>query len=97
MNANVTLVNSSLALPFGEWARVYQHITDNDKCTENTTCAWLWTDPLKIATFPDMAFGPGSAVIHNWLDDIIVGPWVSLASTPGATGHHPLHAAFPWQ
>ena len=85
LNANVTLVNSSLALPFGEWARVYLHITDNDLCTENTTCAWLWTDPLKIATFSDMAFGPGSAVIHKWLDDIIVGPWVSLASTPGAT------------
>src|SRR5262249_43505634 len=25
------------------------------------------------------------AVIHNWLDDVIVSPWVSLASTPSAT------------
>ena len=32
-----------------------------------------------------MAFGPGQAVIHNWLDDIIVSPWVGLAGTPGAT------------
>jgi hypothetical protein len=86
LNVNVSLVNSALALPFGEWARLFKHITDNDKCTENTTCAWLWSDPLRIALFPDMAFGPGSAVIHSWLDDIIVGPWVSLVSTPSATG-----------
>src|SRR5262249_25317435 len=36
--------------------------------------------------FPSMAFGPDQAVIHNWLDDILVSPWVSLASTPSATG-----------
>jgi hypothetical protein len=34
----------------------------------------------------DMAFGPGSAIVRNWLDDIFVSPWVSLASTPTATG-----------
>src|SRR5262249_31330557 len=35
---------------------------------------------------PSMAFGPGQAVIHNWLDDIFVSPWVSLATTPAANG-----------
>jgi len=86
LNANITMVNSSVATPFGEWARLYQHITDNDKCTENTTCAWLQTDPTRIAAFADMAFGPGSAVIHLWLDDTVVSPWASLASTPSAQG-----------
>lgn len=68
----------------GEWARMFQHITDNDKCNENTTCAWLWSDPQKIAYFPSMAFGPGSAILRNWLDDTILSPWVSLQSTPSA-------------
>jgi hypothetical protein len=86
LNANVTLVNTAPATPFGEWARLFQHITDNDKCTENTSCAWLFTDPARLAFAPDMAFGPGQSVIHNWLDDILVSPWVSLASTPSATG-----------
>ena len=86
LNANVAFVNSAPATPFGEWARLYLHITDNDKCTENTTCAWLFSDPLRTAFFPDMAFGPGSAVLRNWLDDVIVSPWVSLTSTPSATG-----------
>jgi hypothetical protein len=86
LNANVTLANTAPATPFGEWARLFQHVTDNDKCTENTTCAWLWSDPLRIAFFPDRAFGPGSAIVRNWLDDIIVSPWASLASTPTATG-----------
>jgi len=86
LNPNVQLLNTAVATPFGEWARLFQHITDNDKCTENTTCAWLWTDPTKIAFFPDMAFGPGSAIIRDWLDDTIVSPWASLASTPSANG-----------
>jgi hypothetical protein len=86
LNPNVTLVNSAVATPFGIFARAFSHITDNDKCTEDPTCAWLGTDPLRIAFFPNMAFGPGSAVIRNWLDDIYVSPWVSLASTPSATG-----------
>jgi len=86
LNANVSLVNTAPATPFGEWARLYQHVTDNDKCSENTTCSWLVSDPLRTAFFPDMAFGPGSAVVRNWLDDIFVSPWVSLASTPSASG-----------
>ena len=84
LNPNVQLLNTAVATPFGSWARLYKHITDNDKCNENTTCAWLWTDPTRLAFFSDMAFGPGGAVIRNWLDNIIVSPWTSLASTPGS-------------
>src|SRR5262249_5109832 len=88
LNPNVSLVETANPQPFcaAPWVRLFPHITDNDKCVENTTCAWLGTDPLRTAFFPDMAFGPGQAVIHNWLDDIFVGPWVSLATTPSATG-----------
>ena len=70
--------------PFGEWARLYRHITDNDTCTENTTCAWLWTDHTTptIANDASMAFAPNGYVVRNWLDDIIVSPWVSLPSMP---------------
>ena len=84
LNANVTLVNTAPATPFGGWARLFKHLTDNDKCTENTTCAWIFTDPTSIASFADMSFGPGSAVIRHWADEIIVSPWASLASTPSA-------------
>ena len=87
LDANVTLANTAHATPFGEWARLYQHITDNDKCTENTTCAWLWSDPTLPAYYPDMAFGPGGCVVRNWLDDIIVSPWVSLQHDPRRRGH----------
>jgi hypothetical protein len=86
LNANVSTANTAPATPFGIWSRAFLHITDNDKCTENSTCAWLGTDPLRTAFFPDMAFAPGSAIIRNWLDDIFVSPWVSLASTPSAKG-----------
>ncbi len=87
LNANVALVNTAGNQPFcsAPWVRLFSHITDNDKCLEDNTCAWLGTDPLRPAFFPSMAFGPGGAVIHNWLDDILVGPWVSLAATPSAT------------
>ena len=59
-----------------------QHVTVNDRCTENTTCAWLWTDASWVGIEGPCDWGPGSAVIHNWLDDAILSPWVSLASTP---------------
>jgi hypothetical protein len=83
-----TFVNIANSVPFGSWARTFQHITDNDTCTENTTCAWLWTDDgtPTIANDPTMALGPGGYVIRNWLDDIIVSPWVSLSTTPSAKG-----------
>ncbi len=86
LSSNVTLANTASAVPLcaAPWWRLLPHITDNDKCSENNTCAWLGTDPLRHAFFPDMAFGPGQAVIHNWLDDMLVSPWVTLASTPGA-------------
>jgi hypothetical protein len=81
-------VNLGDTKPFGEWARVYPHVTDNDLCVENPTCALLWTDYTKpsLAVRPDMAFGPDGYVVRNWLDDIIVSPWASLASTPNAQG-----------
>ncbi len=87
LNPNVQLRNTGNAVPFcaAPWLRLFSHITDNDRCGEDITCAWLGTDPARIAFFPDMAFGPGQAVIHNWLDDILVSPWVSLSETPNAT------------
>ncbi len=76
------------SVPFGTWARLFPHTTDNDACTENRTCAWLWTDYTTptLANDPSMAFGPGDFVVRNWLDDIIESPWVSLATTPTAAG-----------
>lgn len=74
--------------PFGQWARLFKYITDNDFCAINRTCAWLGTDDTTptLANDPSMAFGPGSYVVRNWLDDAIVSPWVSLASAPSGTG-----------
>ncbi len=88
LNPNVQLLNTGNAQHFcaAPWWRLFPHVTDNDKCTENLTCAWLDSDPLRIAFDPSMTFGPAQAVIHNWLDDVLVSPWVSLASTPGAAG-----------
>ena len=83
-----TFMNIAESVPFGTWARLYPHISDNDVCTENTTCAWLWTDhrtPTR-ALDPSLAFGPGGFVVKNWLDDSIVSPWVSLASATMASG-----------
>jgi hypothetical protein len=72
--------------PFGQWARVFSHITDNDICSENPTCAWLGTDHTTptFANDVSMAFGPNSYVVKNWLDETQIGPWVSLSSTPTA-------------
>ena len=74
--------------PFGQWGRLYSHITDNDACAENTTCAWLWTDYTTPtpANDPSMAFAPNGYVVRNWLDDMIVSPWVSLVGTANASG-----------
>jgi hypothetical protein len=86
LNANITLANTAPAMACGEWGRLYSHITDNDKCSENTSCAWLWTDPLKIAYYADMAFGPGSAIHHNWSDQCIASPWADVTQPTGASG-----------
>jgi hypothetical protein len=64
-------------------------VIDSDSailCTENQTCAWLATDDTTptLANDPSMGFGPGSYVVKNWMDDVVVGPWVSLVSTPSA-------------
>lgn len=82
LGADLTLANTANASPFGDWGRLYPHITDNSTCTENWTCAWLWSDPSLPAYSPSMDFGPGGAVVRNWLDDIIVSPWI----TPPAGG-----------
>ncbi|HZM16218.1 MAG TPA: hypothetical protein VFE28_09465 [Candidatus Krumholzibacteria bacterium] len=80
-------MNIQDSLPFGTWARLYPDISDNDFCTENKTCAWLWSDHTTPTLYNDisMAFGPRGYVIRNWLDDIIVSPWVNLTSTRAAT------------
>jgi hypothetical protein len=85
---NASAGNFQDSAPFGTWARVFQQITDNDLCTENRTCAWLFTDDTTPTLFndPSMAFGPGGFVIRNWLDDVVESPWVSLATTPTASG-----------
>jgi hypothetical protein len=82
----ISFLNMGDTTPFGAWARVFQHITDNDICSENPTCAWLATDHTTptFANDPSMAFGPDQYVIRNWNDEIATGPWVSLASTPSA-------------
>ncbi len=81
-----TFLNIADSVPFGTWARLYRHVTDNDNCAENSTCAWLGTDYTTPTLFNDasMSFGPGGFVIKGWLDDMIISPWVSLASTPTA-------------
>jgi hypothetical protein len=88
LDPNIEFVNVAAAESFGEWGRTFSHITDNDVCTENTTCAWLWSDHTTptIANDPSMAFGPGGFVVRSWLDNMIVSPWVSLATTPTAKG-----------
>ncbi len=84
LDPRVSFINSSDSEVFGNWARLFQHITDNDVCTDNTTCAWLFTDHTTPTLFndPSMAYGPSGYVIRNWLDDVVVSPWVSLATTP---------------
>ncbi len=92
-----TFVEIQASEPFGEWGRTYDHITDNDACTENTTCALLWTDDKTptIANDPSMAFAPGGYVIRNWLENTMISPWVSLASTPGAQSTRIQFRRFP--
>ena len=81
-------VNLRDATPFGVWTRVFRGITDNDLCTGNVTCAWLDTDHTNptIANVAAQAFAPNSFVMKNWRDTAVIGPWVSLASTPDALG-----------
>jgi hypothetical protein len=69
LNPNVTLIETSNALPFldSPWLRTFSHITDNDVCAEDPTCAWLGTDPNRPFFDSSMSFGPGQVVIRNWL------------------------------
>jgi hypothetical protein len=81
-----SFVNIAESTPFGLWARTFSHITDNDICSENPSCAWLVTDHIgpTFANDPSMAFGPNGYVMRNWLDELTISPWVSLATTPAA-------------
>jgi len=83
--SNVALINSGRSTPYGgsPWTRLYSHITDNDKCTENSTTAWLSSDPIRFAMQPDMAFGPGMAIIRLGLDDALMSPWIPTAFLSG--------------
>jgi hypothetical protein len=95
LNPNMQLLNTAPATPFGEWARLFQHVTDNDNCSENTTCSWIFSDPRQPAYFPDMAFGPFGIVLRNWLDDVLVSPWVSLSTAQGAAATLLSYRRFP--
>jgi hypothetical protein len=87
-NADYEFVNLHDATPFGVWTRVFRGIMDNDLCTSNTTCAWLDTDHTTptLANVSSQAFAPNTYVMKSWKDTAVVGPWVSLASTPDAVG-----------
>jgi hypothetical protein len=65
---------------------LFSHITDNEPCTDNLTCAWIGTDPTRPAFSPEMAFAPGGVVVRPGVDDIVASPWVSLTSTPAGLG-----------
>jgi hypothetical protein len=78
ISSNVQFVNAARTKPFGEWARLCTHVTDNQPCVDNMTKAWLFSHPLDIAIYSDMAFGPGAAVVRKWLDDVIISPWVQV-------------------
>jgi hypothetical protein len=88
LNAPAVMIETALStgLSGSPWWRTLSHLTDNDKCVEDFTCAWIDSDPTRIAFLPSMNFGPGQAVVRNWLDDQMTTPWASFASTPGATG-----------
>ncbi len=91
-----SFVNIADSTPFGptdpgrdgSWARTFDDVTDNDVCTRNETCSVIWTDDTtpSIANDASMSFAPGGYVVKNWLDDRIISPWASLATTPTATG-----------
>jgi hypothetical protein len=99
LNPNVTLIETANARPFFDapWLRVRLPVTDNDPCQDNLTCAWLGSDPNLPAFDPSMGFGPGGAVVRNWLDDAVASPWVSLASTPLAPATVLRFRRFPGQ
>ena len=71
--------------PFGLWARLHPHATDNDVCGEVHDCAWVFSDPTLVSTNPDLQFGPGGHVVRNWLDNVVTSPWASLP--PGGLGN----------
>src|SRR5262245_9005037 len=60
---------------------LYPHATDNDKCTENTTCAWLFTDTVTptVACDASLGWSPGGLVLPAGVDQYLTSPVVSLA------------------
>jgi hypothetical protein len=83
-----TFQNLQDNVPFGQWSRVFQNISDNDVCSGNITCAWLDTDHTNptVANNPTQAYAPNQYVMKSWKDNAVIGPWVSLASTQNAVG-----------
>jgi hypothetical protein len=84
-NPNVVPVNSAPQHPFGDYARLQFYPYDNDPCTDDVTCAWVFTDPLKLAYFPDMGFGRDGAVVRKWRDNVLVSPWTGLGERRRST------------
>jgi hypothetical protein len=80
-----------------DWARLFRHVTDNDICTENTTCSWLFSDNLipTIACDPSRSYGPNQYVLNPLIDNAIISPWVSLTSVPTAAGMVLSYDVFP--
>lgn len=69
---------------------------EGDACTGNTTCAWLFTPQTgNTACVPSQRFGPGSEAVRPDLDEFLVSPWISFASTPGANGTVLSYRTFP--
>jgi hypothetical protein len=97
LDAPAVMIETALStgLSGSPWWRTLPHLTDNDKCVEDLTCAWIDTDPTRIAFLPSMNFGPGQAVVRGWLDDQMTTPWASFATTPGATGTLLTFRVFP--
>ncbi|MFQ5599157.1 MAG: T9SS type A sorting domain-containing protein [Candidatus Krumholzibacteriia bacterium] len=96
----VTFVNIQDTEPFGDWAVTYPAVTDNDLCSASisSVSSWAFVDDVTPSTaciIPDYAFFIGGFVVKNWLDNDIVSPWVSLASSPGATNTHLEFRTFP--
>jgi hypothetical protein len=88
LNPSVSFVISGDSAPFGGWARLFQEPTDNTDCPTSPGCAWIFTDHTSptFANDPGLAFGPNSYVLKNWLDDIVISPWVTMPNqTPGTT------------
>jgi hypothetical protein len=73
---------------------LHSHVTDNDKCNENTTCSWLFTDPLLPACTPANAWGPGGLVVPAGVDQYLYSPLIDVTGLP-AMGTYLRYQNFP--